>query len=209
MPTEFEPFKFLGLYPPCPQNDYALDWNNQPVYQTSLSDINNGVPFFWLLKSLQMSVSWDLTVTIEDTTFEDEGSDQAIFNFDFLALPPNERICVNHQDGRFATGTKTNESSPLFLDYSLYPFKENNLHAHFAMIETVDIGFATVFDFYISTYEAEPTSGNNRYEWKEISIPSNPYNISGTLYGGIRASIGPEIWSGTWDVQIGEIEFWT
>jgi len=206
MPSQFEPFKFMGLYPNCPLPEYAVGWNSGAIYSSSLNDINVGVPLFWLLKRIKINVEWDYTITVSESVFTSSGNEPLESGSGFLALPPNERICANVNNGD--TEFVEQEYGGYF-----YPFGQNNLYFVFydlreEFFDPTSSGIA----FLVSSYQHQVPAGetDSRYEWREVQIPSNPYDITGTLYVGVYIieQLGQTV-SGTWNITIEEMQFWT
>lgn len=206
MPTQFDSFKFLGLYPSCPLPEYAVGWDSGAVYSSSLSDINVGVPLFWLLKKIKIRIEWDYTITVGVLSFTSSGSEELETDSGFFALPPHERLCIDP-----ATDGATSDSGDGLYGY-FYPFGENNLYfVAYDLREEFFSPTSSGIAFLVSSYEhSKLDEETDRYEWEEVSIPENPYNIEGTLYVGVYIiqQLGQTV-SGTWNITIEEMEFWT
>jgi len=217
MPTQFDSFKFINLYPSCPLPE-SISRLNETVTTSTLSDINVGVPFFWLLKSITYSAEYNIQIIYLDNiprTF-DESYDITL-NGGHIATVPNQKICATPPfDGFISDGTFSingDEISPSFGPIAyMNPFGQNQMD-FFSLVNREESFGPTSAGVYVllSSYQyqnEEDPSQDGLFLWKEISIPENPY-ITGSLYVGLYfIRYNYPLTVNSWDVDIESVEFW-
>jgi hypothetical protein len=182
MPTEFDSFRFLGRFPLCPLPEQSYYGGSS----TALS-VRDGMIFWWLLKSLEINVSFSLSIDDGTSMVTYNRTEDLQFNGGTFwgGIEPPERVCNNTISDFIYSETIGSDvynavTQPFGNNLLFFDFHGafQGFSGFFSPITYIGISSSTdwIEDYF-------DVAGLSRfYGSSSIAFPANPYSISTNIY---------------------------